>query len=200
MMIILALTIPQENELLDRKAAVNAYIQCAECYKLCNSKISSYGALTKAANLRASDGDYTGAITLYEQLADVYAQETSASMHHNINKNCYNALICSMVMEVANDPIDLVQTREKLESYESLYPTFEGHDDATLIRELIAAYESRDSRQYSQALHNRKYKLDSWSMDLFYKVKQAIEKSPEPPASAVDEEADTSLPPEADFS
>lgn len=163
-----------DQDLFDRENAIKCHISAGDCYRNTKSETSANGCFMKAANLMSLDGRYLDAVRLYEQIAEYYSRQTT--MPHHVNGCCYKALLCMFVHEVKNEQRGaVVKTKEKLSFYTTSYPTFDDHDDARMVGEIIQHYEANDVEAFQASLNKRKYKLDQWAIDMLIILKRAME-------------------------
>lgn len=163
-----------DQDLFDRDQAIKCHIAAGDCYRSTKSETSANGCYMKAANLMSQDQKWLDAVAMYEKIAEYYSRQTT--MPHHVNNCCYKALLCMMVQEVKNENKGTVEkTKNKLELYTSSYPTFEDHDDARMVGDVIKFYEANDTESFQATLNKRKYKLDQWAIDMYLILKRAMD-------------------------
>lgn len=163
-----------ETQQMNRKGAMQNYMLAADCYRTSNSKVTAQSMQIKVAELLALDGQYLKAIEAYEEVAS--QQMDSSSVSFSVPGYYYKALLCMLALE-SDSGVDLLQESEqKLDHYIGNFPRFDGSKEATLIKDLIEAYNDNNVDKFTQVLakYDNIYRLDQWSAEVLYKVKKNL--------------------------
>ncbi|KAI9791876.1 MAG: vesicular-fusion protein S17 [Peltula sp. TS41687] len=162
-----------EVELGDQKAAMEAYETAAGWYEGDNAEALANKLYLKVADLAALEEDYYKAIQYYEKVA-------KSSVNNNLMKwSVKDYFLKSGICLLANN--DMVATRNGLEHYRELDPTFTSTREYQLLADLAEAVDQGDAEVFADKLFefDRMSKLDKWKTAIFLRVKNGIEEKGE---------------------
>lgn len=162
-----------EVELGDQKAAIEAYETAAGWYENDNAEALANKLFLKVADLAALAEDYYKAIQNYERVA-------KSSVSNNLMKwSVKDYFLKSGICLLANN--DMVATRNALEHYRELDPTFTSTREHQLLVDLAEAVDQGDAEAFADKLfeYDRLSKLDKWKTTILLRVKNGIEEKGE---------------------
>ncbi|KAF2659454.1 alpha-soluble NSF attachment protein [Lophiostoma macrostomum CBS 122681] len=163
-----------EVELGDESRAVAAYEEAAGWYESDNADALANKLWLKTADLIALEGkDYYKAIELYEKVAK---QSISNNlMRWSVKEYLLKAGICQLCIG------DFVGTKNALQKYRDLDPSFPQQREHQLLVDLSEAVEHGDQEVFADKLfqYDQLSKLDKWKTTLLLRIKNAIEEAGE---------------------
>ncbi|KAK1830804.1 soluble NSF attachment protein [Podospora conica] len=160
-----------ENELLDRKNALECYESAAQWYEGDNATALANKLWLKVADIAALEGDYYRAIENYDKVAD--ASLGNNLMKYSVKEYFLKAGICVLATK------DLVSTRRNLERYREKDPGFAGTREHQLLVDLTDAFEGQNQEQFTDKLYqyDQMSRLDKWKTEMLVRIKNNIEEA-----------------------
>jgi len=160
------------------KNALKAYTEAADCFLADGSVPSENQALLKVAELSAGEGDYLGAIKIYEKVSAAALESTL--MKFSVKDYFFKASLCQMV-ECANKG-DMQPLDHKLESYKEQYPAFDGDRSCKFFESCMKAFEDDDVEAFTGHVsgYDKMIKFDNWTVALLLAVKRTLQNGGRP--------------------
>ncbi|KAI7788734.1 vesicular-fusion protein sec17 [Diaporthe eres] len=157
-----------ENQLGDKKRALEAYEAAAGWYEGDGAAALANKLYLKVADLAALDGEYQKAIEHYEKVAQQSINNNL--MRYSVKEYFLKAGICHLATN------DLIATNRALEKYRDMDPSFGTQREHQLLVDVIQTIEAGDSEGFADKLYayDQMSKLDKWKTALLLKVKGNI--------------------------
>jgi alpha-soluble NSF attachment protein len=154
------------------KNALKAYTEAADCFLADGSVPSENQALLKVAELSAGEGDYLGAIKIYEKVSAAALESTL--LKFSVKDYFFKAALCQMAACAKNG--DMKALEAKLESYKDQYPAFDGDRSCKLLESCMKAFEDDDIEAFTGHVfsYDKMIKFDNWTAALLLVVKKVI--------------------------
>lgn len=127
----------------------------------------------KVADLAALEGDYYKAISNFDKVA-------SSSVANNLMKwSVKDYFLKAGMCLLANG--DMVATKQALEKYRDMDPSFASTREHQLLVDLAEAVEQGDQEMFADKLfqYDQMSKLDKWKTTILLRVKNSIEEKGE---------------------
>ncbi|OMH85432.1 Alpha-soluble NSF attachment protein, partial [Zancudomyces culisetae] len=151
-----------ESELLDYEKAMAAYEDAAEYYSSEDSKALANNCLLKVATFAAKLENYQKAIEIFESIATTSVDNQLTKW--SIKEYFFKAGLCHLALDVGNT----VGTRQAIERYLALDPSFSNTRECKLLNNIVSDVENEDLEGFTNhvAEYDHISQLDSWKTSL----------------------------------
>ncbi|KAK0705025.1 soluble NSF attachment protein [Lasiosphaeris hirsuta] len=160
-----------ENEIGDRKHALECYDTAAQWYEGDNASALANKLWLKVADIAALEGDYYRAIDNYDRIAE--SSLGNNLMRYSVKEYFFKSGICALATK------DIISTRRNLERYREKDPSFAGTRECQLLVDLVDAVEAGNQEAFTDKLYafDQMSRLDKWKTELLVRIKNHIEEA-----------------------
>ncbi|KAK3315255.1 putative vesicular-fusion protein sec17, partial [Apodospora peruviana] len=160
-----------ENEIGDRKRALEAYEKAAEWYEDDNAPALANKLWLKVADIAALEGDYYKAISQYEKVAD--SSLSNNLMKYSVKEYYLKAGLCILATK------DIVTARRNIDKYREKDPSFATQRECQFLVDLVEAVEAGEQEVFQErvAAYRRAGNFDQWKITLVNEIGSQIEEA-----------------------
>lgn len=156
--------------------AVKAYKQASQFYKSSNQPKNANEQLIRMADIsvQMKDPDYKNAIEIYEKVASDCADDRMQK--YSVKTYLWKAVLCTLAMYSRTE--DSKKVADALDKYIDLDLNFERSVEYKFAKALVTIMDSGSKEDFEKEYFsfNKRKKIDDWTVDLLWKIKNNITK------------------------